>query len=373
MHILYVVPPAAGGIKKHVLQLIKHFKQKKHQVTLISPPDNSLYQNVSKEGGEYYSIFLSNKKVSFAKDILTIKSIINKTKPDLIHLHGYKAGVVGRLALLPSNNIPTIVTLHNFLTYPGASSPHIKLYQLLEKRILSLRTTKYIAVSNALEKDFSRRCKISEDKITVIYNGINLDDYEKAKPIQHIKNLGHPLIGTAVRLTSQKGIEELIEAAPLVLDKFPNGLILVAGEGPLKEQILQRLKLMNLENRVLLLGFYDNMPGFLTSLDVFVLPSRTEGLGIILLEALACGTPIIATQVGGVPEIISPGINGLLVPPQDPIGLAQGVISLINDYSQSKMAQKGTELIKENFLLQDMLANTEKIYSDVLQQRGFKK
>ncbi len=203
-------------------------------------------------------------------------------------------------------------------------------------------------------------------KVEVVYNGICLNHYEKTEPAPTLCQEEFPVIGTALRLTAQKGIEDLLEATPLILNKYPEGRIFIAGEGPLKEKLLLKSSKMGLGKKVCLLGYYDNLASFFASLDVFVLPSHTEGLGIVLLEALASGVPVVATSVGGIPEIITSGKHGLLVPPKNPQALAEGVIDLLEDINKKdSFVKAGVSRIKEKFLLSDMLLKTAEIYNEV--------
>ncbi len=168
-------------------------------------------------------------------------------------------------------------------------------------------------------------------------------------------------------MTAQKGIKDLLEATPLILNKYPEVRILIAGEGPLKEKLQLKSSKMGLEKRVYFLGYYDNLEDFWASLDLFVLPSHTEGMGIVLLEALASKVPVVATSVGGIPEIITSGKHGLLVPPKNPQALAEGVIELLEDINKKdSFVKAGVNRIKEKFLLSDMLLKTAEIYNEVL-------
>jgi glycosyltransferase involved in cell wall biosynthesis len=154
------------------------------------------------------------------------------------------------------------------------------------------------------------------------------------------------------------------------MQRYPGAALLISGEGPLEKELQEKVAGMGLKNRIFFLGFVENLPDFLASLDIFVLPSRTEGLGIILLEALAGGVPVLATRVGGIPEIITSETHGLLVPAQDPEQLAAGIEKLWEDEGLRRtLVKKGKERIRERFLLQDMLIKTGQVYEAVTRER----
>lgn len=360
MRILYVAPPAVGGIRNHLTGLIRYFSQE-HEVMVIAPPDKHLKEAVEGVGGAFQVLDPPPGQ------LVGLRKWIKSFGPSLLHLHGYKAEMLGRMAAagLP---IPIVVTLHNYLIYPGSRLFFAPLYYYL-KRAFPARD-RYIAVSGALKEDFLKRSGVNPTKVTVIHNGIAMEPFRRAKPQPELTGLGSPLIGTALRLSRQKGIDVLVQAAPLIFQRYPRTALLVSGEGPLAKQLKDTVVDMGLANRIFFLGFVENLPRFLASLDIFVLPSRTEGLGIILLEALACGVPVVATDVGGIPEIITSGSHGLLVPAQNPAKLAAGIETLWEDQNlRRKLAERGIERIRERFLLQDMHIKTAQVYEDVMRER----
>lgn len=361
MRLLYVVPPAAGGIRSHLTELVTCFS-KEHEVMVISPPDERLQESVIGGGG----IFLTLK--NSLGQLGALRKLILRFNPSLLHLHGYKAELLGRMAVA-GFNIPIIVTLHNYLVYPGSRLFPASLFYRLE-RFVPGRVHRYIAVSEALKADYLSRSGTGSKRVTVIYNGIRLEAFSDAKPRVGLKGLGTPLIGTALRLTRQKGIDVLLDAAPAIFQRYPNASILISGEGPLEKELKRKVARMGLKKCILFLGFVENLAEYLASLDIFVLPSRTEGLGIILLEALACGVPVLATGVGGIPEIITSGTHGLLVPPRDQEQLAAGIETLWeNKKLMNDLVENGKERIKERFLLHDMLIKTRQVYDDVMRER----
>ncbi|HHX78006.1 MAG TPA: glycosyltransferase family 4 protein [Firmicutes bacterium] len=364
MRFLYVLPAAAGGIKNHVLAMINYFSRK-HTITVFSPGNEEIEAAVMKTGGSFYAL---PPGASYLLGSAALRRAIRNQSFDLLHLHGYKAGLVGRLLSL-SRDIPTVITIHNYPGFPQLKGAAGSLYFFYEQRFAA-RVDKYIFVSKALKDYFCALSKADDDKTAVIYNGIDIKLYDRADCVPELKQMGFPLVGTASRLAPRKGIDDFIEALPFFFREYPGGAALIAGDGPLKSQLRKKAVSLGLADRVHFLGYCRNLPGFLKSLDLFVHPSRSEGLGIIVLEVLASRVPVVATATGGIPEIITPGVNGLLVPVRRPADLAKSMARLVSSPLTPVMVEEGYKTVREKFKLEDMLYKTEEIYREVLERKG---
>ncbi len=363
MRFLYVLPAAAGGIKNHVLAMIDYFSRK-HTITVFSPRNEEIAAATVKTGGSFHVL---PRGASFLLETAALRKAMRSQSFDLMHLHGYKAGFIGRLLSL-SGDMPTVITIHNYLKHPLLKGAARGLYFFCEQ-FFAARVDKYIFVSQALRDYFCVLSKVDYDKTAVIYNGINAALFAQADFVPELKGMGFPLVGTAARLAPQKGIEDFIEALPFFFREYPGGAALIAGDGPLKSRLLKKTVSLGLAGRVHFLGHYRNLPGFLKSLDLFVLPSRSEGLGISVLEVLASRVPVVATEAGGIPEIITPGVNGLLVPVRRPDELAKSMVKLISSPLARVMVAEGSKIVQEKFKLEDMLFKTEEIYREVLSRK----
>ena len=200
-------------------------------------------------------------------------------------------------------------------------------------------------------------------RTVTIYNGIDLRAFRPGvEPLDGQKDLelppGAQAIGTVGHLAPIKGLETLIEAAFLVRDRLPRAHFLIAG-GAIYEthrryarRLEELVRRRGLEERVHFLGFFSEVPRLLATLDLFVLPSRSEGFGRALAEAMAVGCPVIAAAVGGVPEVVRHGVDGLLVPPGDPRALAESIVRLMGDASlRNRLAEQGERRVREHFSL----------------------
>jgi glycosyltransferase involved in cell wall biosynthesis len=268
---------------------------------------------------------------------MTLVDILRITKEEriqLIHAHGYGAANFGRLAGM-IRGIPTIVHAHD-------DDRYYPLYQNLADRLLRNHTDKAIAVSGSVGKSCINKRHIGKDKTFVIHNGIPLKDFtapdgERVRKERARLGIGpdFKVIGTVAKLREEKGTRYLIESAVKVLEIFPKTLLLIAGDGPLMEELKTLSEKLGIADRVIFAGFRDDIPVILSIIDVFVIPSITEGSPLALLEAMAMGKPIVATNVGGIVEILRDGETGLLVPSRDPGALAEKVVHLFRNEAES--------------------------------------
>jgi glycosyltransferase involved in cell wall biosynthesis len=178
---------------------------------------------------------------------------------------------------------------------------------------------------------------------------------------------GNKVIGVIAQFIPRKGHRFLIEAAPRILIDYPNTKFLFFGQGPLERQLRQLCKKHNIADKVHFVGFRTDLERILPCIDLVVHPATMEGLGISLMQASATGVPIVASRVGGIPEIIQDGVNGLLVPPDDVQGLTSAVVRLLQDPEKgSAMGQAGRRLIQEEFSIEKMVEGNLRVYHGVL-------
>ncbi|MBI4531886.1 MAG: glycosyltransferase, partial [Candidatus Latescibacteria bacterium] len=211
--------------------------------------------------------------------------------------------------------------------------------------------------------------------VVVIHNGVDLERYHHDRdPTSMRRSLGIPegtiLIGTVGRLVDQKGYPDLLEALHLIARGGHKIIVLLVGEGPNRPEIETIIQKTGLSSVCRLLGHRDDIPDILVSLDLFVLPSLDEGLPNAVLEAMACGKPVIATTVGGTPEAVLDRETGLLVPPRCPERLAIAIETLLRDPARSRaMGQKGRKRMTEMFTVEKMLDGVERLFFSTIERR----
>jgi glycosyltransferase involved in cell wall biosynthesis len=221
--------------------------------------------------------------------------------------------------------------------------------------------------------------------IVVIPNGIDLDRFCSTAPGRIRRELGvseaAPVVGLVTRLTTLKGIEYFLAAMAHVARRFPSARFLVVGDGrdlsgaAYRRGLQREASLLGLEGRLLFTGFREDVPELLGELTVSVQPSLSEGLSNVVLESFAAGVPVVATAVGGNPEMVEGGVNGLLVPPRDAQALADAVCLLLGDPDRARRwGAEGRRLVADRFSLGAMVRRTAALYEDLLQadeERGW--
>jgi glycosyltransferase involved in cell wall biosynthesis len=272
--------------------------------------------------------------------VVRLHRLLRSLHPDVVHLHSPLVAGTARLLMLglPRRRRPHIVTTeHN--AWPTYALP---------TRVLNGLTwpldDAHVAVSEEVKE--SVRPYFGEPRTEVVVHGIDLSAVGAARADreQMRRELGvaddEVLIGTVANYREQKGYPELLEAARLVLDAVPAARFATVGQGPLEAQIVDLHRRLRLGDRFQLLGYREDPERVLAACDVFVLASRYEGYPVALMEALCLGLPVVATAVGGVPQAVTPGESGLLVPPRRPRDLADALITVAGD--ESLRARLGT-------------------------------
>ena len=338
MNILWLVDHlgynnAMHGAGMYYLNTIPVFDKRKFNIILCVLREEDYLIKFFKDKGVNICI-LGRGKFS-PMTLFDILSITKKEHIDIIHAHGYGAANFGRLAGM-IHGIPAIVHAHD-------DDRYYPLYQKLADRLLRNYTDKAIAVSESVKESCINKRNISKDKTFVIHNGIPLQNFitpEEKHVQEERKRLGiesdFKVIGTVAKLREEKGTRYLIESAARVLKIFPKTNLLIAGDGPLMEELKHLSEKLGIGNRVLFGGFLDDIPMVLSIIDIFIIPSITEGSPLALLEAMAMGKPIVATNVGGIVEILRDGDTGFLVPSRDPEAIAERIIYLFGNETESR-------------------------------------
>lgn len=307
--------------------------------------------------------FLGNGKYSVG-NITSLMKLIDKEKIDLLHLHGYSSANFGRIAAR-LKHIINIVHEHAILKI----LPHQYLADFMLRRYTDLA----IGVSGAV-KDFLHSGRhVPHELIKVVYNGVNLEPFKRCddKRLAELRQeLGlrkdHFIIGTLTRLREEKGNQFLIAAMRNIVDKHPQARLLITGDGPQKDALLQLIAELNLQEQVKLIGFRTDIYELLTLYDLVAIPSLNEGFGLVMVEAMAMGKPIVASQVGGMIEINGDSGAALLVPAGQPAALAKSINKIIeNTALAQQMASSGPEACKR-FSIQNNVQELEKIYIELL-------
>ena len=299
-----------------------------------------------------------------------------KEKPTIVHTHSSKAGLLGRLAAKLAG-VPIIIhTPHGHIFFGYFGSFKTKIFIILEK-LASRITDIIVALTNREKEDHIRLRIANKDKFIVIPSGVELNKFKEVpyNEKQNLKReLGIPenalIIGTVGRLEPVKGPEFLIEAAKYIIPKHPNTYFLFAGDGHLKKNLEKKASDLGIKNNIIFLGWRNDIAKIISVYDIFVLPSLNEGMGRVLVEAMALGKPIVASNAGGIPDLVTHGKNGFLVPPKDPRELANYIQILLEDgEKREKMGMAGKDMVK-NFSKEKTVGKIAELYKELMIQKN---
>lgn len=371
--VLFVITKSNfGGAQKYVFDLATSMPKDKFDVTVALGGSGLLIQKLNEGGIRVLPIPSLARDVNTASDLsafFELLSIFRNERPDVVHLNSAKAGGVGALAARLARVPKIIFTAHGW----AFNEERSRLQHFIIKFfswITVLLSHKTIAVSDAVKND-ARNWPLMSNKIIVIKNGIKEPEfYTKDDAREKLFALADTqptpdafIIGTIAELHKSKGLQYAIEAFAKLAQKDPNMRYFVLGSGDEKERLDGLVKHYGLQERVFLLGFVEDAARFLMAFDVFILPSITEALGLVLLEAGHAGLPVVASNVGGIPEIIEDGETGILVQSRDSKGLAEAIKKIID--SPTMRTSLGTALHKkvlDDFLSEKALSITLALY-----------
>lgn len=289
-------------------------------------------------------------------------SFIRNNKIDLIHAHGARVNLWGSIASLMTG-VPIIATEHGIDLWRGRK--HI--FNMLDR--LSAKVNKLrVGVSPAV-CEMLKAHGIGHDKVVCINNGIDVERFNISIDVNAKKReLGIPIdarvIGTVGRLVEQKGHRYLLEAAKIVLKELSDTRFIIVGDGQLRYELEEQALSLGIKEEVIFTGQRDDIPELMAIMDIFVLPSITEGLPLVLLEAMAARKPVVASSVSGIPYVIEADINGLLVPAQDIKSLSDKIICLLKDgHKAESLASQGLRTVTDKYNARDMVAKYESVYA----------
>jgi glycosyltransferase involved in cell wall biosynthesis len=226
-----------------------------------------------------------------------------------------------------------------------------------------------IAVSTAIEKKLAHEGRTIVP-VSLIRNGVDLQRYAEQEacctlPEEYGMEPGSQIVGVVARLEPEKGHPTLLEAWPAVIRSVPDVYLLIVGEGSRRDALEAQARELRIAHRVVFTGRRDDVPAVTAALDVAVLPSYREAQGLTILEAMALSRPVVASNVGGIPEMIEDGVTGLLVPPHDPAALAAAIVRLLTDHPfADTLGRAGHDLVHERFCIELMVAAVEDIYEE---------
>lgn len=371
--VLHITQATIGGTLEYLKLFFSHIDKDKYEVCLVCPSYGPMKKEIENMGIKVYAVEM-NREISIKDDFksfLEIKKAIKKINPDIVHLHSSKAGVLGKLASY-INKKPCIYNAHGWAFSMNVSDKKKKVYALIEK-YTSIFCDAIVNISE-YEYNLAKEYNISDDKkMVTIHNGIDIEKYQKIKYCKEdiLKELNIPndsfIVGMVARISEQKDPIKFVEIAREVCKEIDNVYFILVGDGELRTDLETLINKYRLENKIKITGWVNDANKYISVFDIGILTSRWEGFGLVLTEYMAAKKPIIASNVGGIPELIEDNYNGILVDINDTSKFAKSIISLKdNDTLKNKYADNSFCILDDKFNIKNVVEKHNKLYRELL-------
>ena len=356
----------AGGISNYVFNLAHGLKARGHKV-IVGSSGGEWVGRLEERGLKHICLSLRTKSIISPKLFLAyfaLKRIIKEEKIELIHSQTRVTSVLA-CRVSRKTGVPFISTCHGFFM------------PRWERLAFPCWGKMVIAISAAVREHLIRDFRVKLERIRLVHNGIDVNINLQPSTIDHRLSTQElklsyglkdgPVAGIIARLSEVKGHKYLIMAMKSVIEKIPDAQLLIVGEGKIQKELESLADKLGIGEKIRFIPAVSDTSGPLSAMDVFVMPSLQEGLGLSIMEAMLFGVPVAASEVGGIPSLVKDGITGILVKPEDSDGLALAIIDLLkNKEKASAMALAAKELIIREFSLEKMVEQTERVYFECL-------
>ena len=344
------------GGQNQVLVTVMGLRALGHRTMLVAHPRGELRQR-AEEGLDL--IALAPRTEMDLSAAWRLSRLLKQLKPDIVHAHDPHGVAMTAMALSMSTEVskpPLVASRRVDFRMRGNTLSRWKYRQV----------DCFVCASDAIRK-IVLADGVAPERAVTVHEGIDLDRAQSA-PLAKLHEelwLPHhaPIVGNVAALVPHKGHRHLIDAAVLVLRQVPDARFVIAGEGELRPSLERMIREHRLEKHVLLAGFRPDVLSLHKAFDVFVMSSVTEGLGTSLLDAMACGKPVVATTAGGIPEVVMDGETGLLVAPRDHQAMADAIVRLLKDPDlRQRLGHAGLVRARRKFSAERMVRQTLKVY-----------
>jgi glycosyltransferase involved in cell wall biosynthesis len=364
-----------GGLERVCMTLLKNINRERFDVVpiLLTRPwerENMFVRELRKEGYDYCevpeSLRESGDYLRVARCYKLVWRLLKDGDFDLLHTNGYFADIVG-IPVARLIELPCMSTVHGFLSHTW----NLRLYNVIDRVVLKFATG-VLAVSDGLKQHLVDS-GLNPSRVRVIVNAVDFPEStgsahtgRDAKRESHGVTTDHFCVGYVGRLSVEKGLMHLLAAcAQLMRDGVPLK-VLIVGDGPQRKELEQFSQELGFGDQVLFAGFQEDIAEWMLCMDVFILPSLTEGTPISLLEAMAYGVPVIASAVGGVPHVIKHGETGILVSPGKAEEISKATVALFRDpAARQKLVQNALLLVKTRYNTEQWIGRIEMEYQSI--------
>lgn len=372
-----------GGPALHVAYLAAGLQDRGYETTLVAGTlaygEESMAAAAEARGVKIVPLADLHRDISPLDDlraVIKLARLIRRERPQILHTHTAKAGTVGRIAaLLAGDARPPIVvhTFHGHVLRGYFTRPKTLFFRVLEQ-LLARVSTALIAVSPEVRDDLVRLGVAPQEKFAVVRLGIELDERVTSPAKSRAetrRSLGVPddafLIGWVGRMTAVKRVDELITAFAQLRDRGADAYLVLVGDGPDRDALERRAHDRGVVRRCMFVGYQQDVASFYDAIDALVLPSANEGTPVSVIEALAAGRPAVATEVGGVGDIIRSGVDGILVAPGDTDALSDALMKLVTDPEmRERMGSAGSERVRRRYAVARLIDDVDRLYRVLL-------
>lgn len=368
--VILAASPFVGGPERQMLGLAQHLPAAYRTVFLAFGDhghSRALLQEARRRG--FAATMLQQDTPHYRAAAREVAGHLRRLRADVLCCHGYKPDILGwRAARLAG--VPVVSISHGWT----AATLKVRLNEALDRFLLRWMD-RVVCVSEGQAVKV-RAAGVPAARVAVIRNAIGTEAFAPADPSyrEQLRKLLPPecrrIVGAAGRLSPEKGFDQLLEAATRVLRTDPAVGFVLFGDGPLRRQLAAQIAARGLEKRFILAGFRTDVERFLPHVDVVALPSFREGLPNIVLEAFAAGVPVVATAVGGTPEVVEEGVHGFLVPPGQPALLAQRILEVLQDEdARRSMGLRGRQRVREQFNFEAQSLQYQQLFAELTGNR----
>jgi len=351
-----------GGQEMRILSELKIHQRMGHRLYLLCPPGTRLGREAAALGIRVFS-----RKIRQPWDLWSIRKIkhlVRELGVEVLHTHSsvdsWAGGLAGRWA-----KVPVLVRTRHISV--RVRRPWLNRIYYLPDAI--------ITTGEHIRRELLQTHKILAERIVSIPTGADVGRFHPGPPDLELKKrmglpIDSPVITLVAVLRAQKRHELVIAAAAEVIQVFPQARFIFVGEGPGRNRVEQEIKNAQLESHILMTGYREDIPAILSFTDLGIISSVAEGIPQFLFQIMAMGKPVIATEVGGIPEIVTSGVTGVLIPPEDPAALAKALVQVLGDPgSARRLGEEGRRLVEKEYTVEKMAEKVYRVYQQVYERK----
>ena len=371
IRVLFIVPTlSVGGAERIITKLLPAMDPNRFQVSLVCTGDEGeLFDHLTASGIDATALRAGGKRNAL-KALSRLSAYLRAARPDVVVLSGNGTTLVGRLAGVMTKVQHQIVWVHESLDTDGGS----RLRGLADRALIPFTDT-FLGVADSQLRFMSTTRKYPTARIRIIRSGVDVKDFVGVDGVDLAEELrappDTPTVAMVARLHPVKDHDTFLSAARIVLQTLPETRFLIIGDGPERTRLENLSRRMGIEKSVHFAGTRPDIDRLLPGIDIHVLSSHSESLPLAVLEGMACGRPVICTDVGGTREIIEHGVSGYLVPPQDPARLANHLTTLLTDpVLAGQMGAAGRSRVESEYSLEASVAETERFLEQLVRRNG---